>query len=505
MSRYSHAPVIQSARHVSLRADAAAVGRRQKGFFETPAGGSVRTGSDALGRLQTEFSKRKLRPNGSSTVSRLKGAVAAGRKLDITSGRLPQEGLPRQPLPDARSRERRSSLDVHQTATSSSTASSNVLADIHKSQLQPLRYSKMSSVDIAPGRIRPKKIGLLSGTTGDTSVGLAFAGSASAAAPPSQHHTRRRDSMLPKNINDHVGSRHNFERRGHESDGGGGFESDASTASHHSLRSNASHDTRESRLRHVRYAHDVNKRGLELEKGEHSTRASHALLTRSKPADLSVPRSSSLLVPHLQQLSGAKGNGRYRLHHRAQRKEAERKGKISQEPTPSTSDEGKPRAKDGLNRLRRSPLPSTKLSLERRPSGLVGLQNLGNTCFMNSCLQCVSNVRPLVDHVLNFNEDTDLNENSFTKGQLAVAFKRLLAVTQTAEPFSSTRPAAVKKAVGKLAKRFIGFKQQDAQEFLRFLLDGLHDDLNRVVKKPAYVATCLHILGFESIMLHLTS
>ena len=28
--------------------------------------------------------------------------------------------------------------------------------------------------------------------------------------------------------------------------------------------------------------------------------------------------------------------------------------------------------------------------------------------------------------------------------------------------------------------------QQDAQEFLRFLLEGLHDDLNQVKSKPKY-------------------
>ena len=138
--------------------------------------------------------------------------------------------------------------------------------------------------------------------------------------------------------------------------------------------------------------------------------------------------------------------------------------------------------------LRGTPGPSgIQRGTTARPQGLVGLQNLGNTCFMNSCLQCVSNVDSLIEHVLGFEDEIDLNPNSFTKGQLALAYKRLLTVTRNAQAFTSTRPAAVKKAVGKLAKRFIGFKQQDAQEFLRFLLDGLHDDLNKVVTKPAYV------------------
>lgn len=38
-----------------------------------------------------------------------------------------------------------------------------------------------------------------------------------------------------------------------------------------------------------------------------------------------------------------------------------------------------------------------------------------------------------------------------------------------------------------VAPRFIGYDQHDAQEFLRFFLDSLHEDLNRVVVKPKYV------------------
>ena len=39
-------------------------------------------------------------------------------------------------------------------------------------------------------------------------------------------------------------------------------------------------------------------------------------------------------------------------------------------------------------------------------------------------------------------------------------------------------------AVGRFAPQFSGYQQQDSQELLTFLLDGLHEDLNRIKKKP---------------------
>ncbi len=51
---------------------------------------------------------------------------------------------------------------------------------------------------------------------------------------------------------------------------------------------------------------------------------------------------------------------------------------------------------------------------------------------------------------------------------------------------SSIRPTDFKAALGKCNEVFAGYGQQDSQELLSFLMDGLHEDLNRVVKK-AYV------------------
>jgi ubiquitin carboxyl-terminal hydrolase 4/11/15 len=49
-------------------------------------------------------------------------------------------------------------------------------------------------------------------------------------------------------------------------------------------------------------------------------------------------------------------------------------------------------------------------------------------------------------------------------------------------------PAALKQQIGRLNSQFSGFDQQDSQELLRFLLDGLHEDTNRVRQKPAWSA-----------------
>lgn len=117
--------------------------------------------------------------------------------------------------------------------------------------------------------------------------------------------------------------------------------------------------------------------------------------------------------------------------------------------------------------------------------GVCGLQNLGNTCFMNSSIQCLSNVYELTEFLLSNNFLADINEKNplGTGGKLIAAYSELLKdMWEGSERYVS--PWQLKSVVGKFASQFSGYSQQDSQELLSYLLDGIHEDLNRVRQKP---------------------
>ena len=135
------------------------------------------------------------------------------------------------------------------------------------------------------------------------------------------------------------------------------------------------------------------------------------------------------------------------------------------------------------------PPPSAAASSE--PRGLVGLQNLGNTCFMNSVISCLSNVPPLARYFTSGRYAADLNRTARgTRGRLATAYGELMSSIWVDPPRplgAVEQPSKLKAIVGTVAARFLGYDQQDAQELLRFLLDALHEDVNRVRVPPPYV------------------
>ncbi|XP_073805159.1 ubiquitin carboxyl-terminal hydrolase 15 isoform X2 [Danio rerio] len=131
-----------------------------------------------------------------------------------------------------------------------------------------------------------------------------------------------------------------------------------------------------------------------------------------------------------------------------------------------------------------SPYSSSSGVCEQR-AGLCGLSNLGNTCFMNSATQCLSNVPPLTQFFLTEQYQQELNQDNplGMGGEIARAYAELIKQLWGAR-CSYITPRPFKTQVGRFAPQFSGYQQQDSQELLAFLLDGLHEDLNRIRKKP---------------------
>lgn len=73
-----------------------------------------------------------------------------------------------------------------------------------------------------------------------------------------------------------------------------------------------------------------------------------------------------------------------------------------------------------------------------------------------------------------------MSQNIFLfSGELAEIFSVLVRVLHSGQ-FKCVSPNEFKRTIGKFKSQFSGYDQQDSQELLAFLMDGLHEDLNKV-------------------------
>ncbi|EJD74155.1 ubiquitin carboxyl-terminal hydrolase [Loa loa] len=117
--------------------------------------------------------------------------------------------------------------------------------------------------------------------------------------------------------------------------------------------------------------------------------------------------------------------------------------------------------------------------------GFTGLRNIGNTCFMNSSLQMLVNCKELQIYFSGgyYKKDINVMNPLGFGGRLAEVFAEFMKQMWNGMN-RAYEPTKIKELVAEKATQFANFAQHDAHEFLSFVLDGLHEDLNRVRVKP---------------------
>uniref|UniRef100_A0A8C3B0B1 Ubiquitin carboxyl-terminal hydrolase n=1 Tax=Cyclopterus lumpus TaxID=8103 RepID=A0A8C3B0B1_CYCLU len=111
------------------------------------------------------------------------------------------------------------------------------------------------------------------------------------------------------------------------------------------------------------------------------------------------------------------------------------------------------------------------------PSGLTGLKNIGNTCYMNAALQALSNCPPLTQFFLECGGMVRTDK----KPALCKSYQKLVSDLWHKNRPSYVVPTNLFQGIKAINPMFRGYSQQDSQEFLRCLMDQLHEELKETL------------------------
>ena len=124
-------------------------------------------------------------------------------------------------------------------------------------------------------------------------------------------------------------------------------------------------------------------------------------------------------------------------------------------------------------------MPEEIKKLNNKP---VGLNNIGSTCYMNSTIQCFSNVGPLTKYLLKKENKEKLQKEKEQKlNKLTPYFADVINhLWDTNNKQNGFSPYEFKKKLGELNPLFEGFKAGDSKDLINFLIMQMHEELNKV-------------------------
>ena len=106
---------------------------------------------------------------------------------------------------------------------------------------------------------------------------------------------------------------------------------------------------------------------------------------------------------------------------------------------------------------------------------LVGLQNIGATCYMNATLQALSNTNLLTEYFLN---KSKFDPNSSNKKMAKEYYKVLTNLWSDTKKDGDYAPYDFKQALSEENPLFAGIQANDSKDLINFLLERFHHELN---------------------------
>ncbi|KAH0539531.1 ubiquitin carboxyl-terminal hydrolase 20 [Cotesia glomerata] len=128
-----------------------------------------------------------------------------------------------------------------------------------------------------------------------------------------------------------------------------------------------------------------------------------------------------------------------------------------------------------------------------KPRGLVGLQNIGNTCYMNAALQALSNVVPLTQYFMDCSHMV-VYIGKDRKPGLSLSYMNLIKDMWNHKTRGYVVPNGILSGIRAVNPMFRGYHQHDTQEFLRCFMDQLHEELKERIEDDREVIQNLKTL-----------